>query len=93
VAGRIAFHRRVVLLAGVPGVWVAAVCLLTVAAVVPPAAGLLLAGVVLVPGLALGVVLGFPDQVFATVTQYASLAAAAGLTATLSAAVLQRHLL
>jgi hypothetical protein len=43
--------------------------------------------------LALGVVLGFPDQVFATVTQYASLAAvaAAGLTATLSAAVLQRH--
>src|SRR6266404_978261 len=26
VAGRIAFHRRVVLLAGVPGVWVAVVC-------------------------------------------------------------------
>lgn len=37
VAGRIAFHRRVVLLAGLPGVWVAAVCLLAVAAVVPPA--------------------------------------------------------
>ena len=35
VAGRIAFHRRVVLLGGVPGVWVAVVCLLTVAAVVP----------------------------------------------------------
>ena len=52
VAGRIAFHRRVVLLAGLPGVWVAAVCLLTVAAVVPPAAGLLLAAVVLVPGTA-----------------------------------------
>ena len=52
VAGRIAFHRRVVLLAGVPGVWVAAVCLLTVAAVVPPAAGLLLAAAVLVPGAA-----------------------------------------
>ena len=43
--------------------------------------------------LALGVVLGFPDQIFATVTQYAFLAAVAavGLTATLSAAVLQRH--
>ncbi len=42
---------------------------------------------------ALGVVLGFPDQIFATITQYAFLAAVAavGLTATLSAAVLQRH--
>ena len=42
--------------------------------------------------LALGVVLGLPDQVFATFTQYAFLAAVAatGLTATLSAAVLQR---
>src|SRR6516225_9112210 len=29
VARRIAFHRRVVVLAGVPAVWVAAVCLLT----------------------------------------------------------------
>jgi len=53
VAGRIAFHRRVVLLAGIPAVWVAAVCLLTVAAVVPPAAGLVLAAVVLVPGIAI----------------------------------------
>ena len=52
VAGRIAFHRRVVLLAGVPGVWVAAVCLLTVAAVLPPAAGLALTAAVLVPGMA-----------------------------------------
>jgi hypothetical protein len=43
--------------------------------------------------LTLGVVLGFPDQIFATTTQYAFLAAVAavGLTATLSAAVLQRH--
>ncbi len=39
VAGRVAFHRRVMLLAGLPGVWVAAVCLLTVTAVVSPAAG------------------------------------------------------
>ena len=49
VAGWIGFHRRVVLLAGVPAVWVAAVCLLAVAAVVAPPAGLALAAVVLVP--------------------------------------------
>ena len=49
VAGWIGFHRRVVVLSGVPAVWVAAVCLLTVAAVVAPAAGLALAAVVLVP--------------------------------------------
>ncbi len=42
---------------------------------------------------ALGVVLGVPDQIFATVTQYAFLAAVAavGVTATVSAAVLQRQ--
>ena len=50
VAGRIAFHRRVVVLGGVPGIWVAAVCLLVVAAVVPPAGGLALAAAVLGPG-------------------------------------------
>jgi cation:H+ antiporter len=55
VAGRIAFHRRVVLLGGVPGVWIAAVCLITVAGVVRPWAGLVLAGLVLV---AYGVLLG-----------------------------------
>jgi cation:H+ antiporter len=49
VAGWIGFHRRVVVLAGVPAVWVAVVCLLTVAAVVAPAAGLALTAVVLVP--------------------------------------------
>ena len=49
VAGWIGFYRRVVVLSGVPAVWVAAVCLLTVAAVVAPAAGLALAAVVLVP--------------------------------------------
>ena len=48
-AGGIAFHRRVVLLAGVPGIWVAVVCLLTVAAVVAPAAGLALTAAVMVP--------------------------------------------
>jgi hypothetical protein len=42
---------------------------------------------------ALGVVLGVPDQIFATVTQYAFLAAVAtvGITATAAAAVLQRQ--
>ena len=48
-AGGIAFHRRVVLLAGGPGIWVAVVCLLTVAAVVAPAAGLALTAAVMVP--------------------------------------------
>jgi cation:H+ antiporter len=48
VAGWIAFHRRVVLLGGVPAVWVAAVTLLTVT-VVTPAAGLALIAVVFVP--------------------------------------------
>jgi len=49
VAGWIGFHRRVVVLSGVPAVWVAAVCLLTVAAVVAPTDGLALAAMVLVP--------------------------------------------
>jgi cation:H+ antiporter len=49
VAGRIAFHRRVVLLVGVPAAWIAVVCLLTVAAVIPPAAALALTAAVLVP--------------------------------------------
>ena len=53
VAGRVAFHRRVVLLGGIPGIWIAAVCLLTVAGLVPPAAGLGLAALVLVPYVAL----------------------------------------
>ena len=48
-AGGIAFHRRVVLLGGLPGIWVALVCLLTVAAVLAPAAGLVLTAAVLVP--------------------------------------------
>jgi len=49
VAGWIGFHRRVVVLSGLPAVWVAVVCLLTVTAVIVPAAGLALAAVVLVP--------------------------------------------
>jgi cation:H+ antiporter len=49
VAGHIALHRRVVLLAGGVAVWVAAVCLLTAVGAVPPVAGLLAVLAVLVP--------------------------------------------
>ena len=49
VAGRIAFHRRVVLFGGVPAVWIAVACLLTVARVLSPAAGLVLTALMLVP--------------------------------------------
>jgi len=52
VAGRIAFHRRVVLLGGMPAVWVAAVTVLTVLALAP-AAGLVLTAAVLGPYVAL----------------------------------------
>jgi len=48
VAGRIAFHRRVVLLGGVPAVWVAVATVLTVVALAP-AAGLVLTVAVLGP--------------------------------------------
>jgi len=48
-AGWVGFHRRVVLLAGIPGTWIAAACLLTVARVLPPAAGLALAAAALIP--------------------------------------------
>src|SRR6266699_1459903 len=48
VAGRIAFHRRVVLLGGVPAVWVAAVTVLTMT-VLAPWAGLVLTVAILGP--------------------------------------------
>jgi hypothetical protein len=43
--------------------------------------------------LALGIVLGVPDQIFATITQYAFLAAvvATGIAATTGAALLERQ--
>jgi cation:H+ antiporter len=49
VAGWVGFHRRVVLLGGVPGIWVAAVCLLAVTGMVGPVAGLVLAAAALAP--------------------------------------------
>ena len=55
VAGRIGLHRRVVALGGTVAMWVAVVCVLVVAGLLPPLVGLVLAAV----GLALyGVVLG-----------------------------------
>lgn len=48
VAGRIALHRRVVLLGGAVAMWVAVVCLAVVGGVLPVAAGLLLAAAVVV---------------------------------------------
>ena len=53
VAGKIALHRRVVLLSGAVAVWVAAGCLLTTLGVVGPGIGLLLVCAVLVPYVAL----------------------------------------
>lgn len=55
VAGSIALHRKVVLLGGVTGIWIAAVCLVTVLGVIPPAGGLIAVLAVLLPYL---VVLG-----------------------------------
>jgi cation:H+ antiporter len=49
VAGHIALHRKVVLLGGVVGLWVAVVCLVTTTGTIPPAAGLIAVLAVLVP--------------------------------------------
>src|SRR5436189_1586518 len=49
VAGGIALHRRVVLLGGVVGIWVAVACLVTVLGLLSPAAGLIAVLVVLLP--------------------------------------------
>jgi len=49
VAGTVGFHRRVVLLGGIPGMWVAVVCVLAVAGVLSPARGLILAAIIVIP--------------------------------------------
>jgi cation:H+ antiporter len=53
VAGRVRFHRRVIVLEGALGLWIALVALATVAGNVAPAVGLLLGLVAFVPYLAL----------------------------------------
>src|SRR5262249_54557218 len=52
VAGGIALHRRVVVLGGVPGIWSAVACLVTVVGLLSPVAGLIAVLAVLVPYLA-----------------------------------------
>ena len=49
VAGSIAMHRRVVLLGGVVGIWIAVACLVTVLGWLSPAAGLIAVLAVLLP--------------------------------------------
>jgi len=49
VSGTVSFHRRVVLLGGIPGVWVAVACVLTVAGTLSPAHGLILAAIIVIP--------------------------------------------
>ncbi|HTT51321.1 MAG TPA: hypothetical protein VMH35_07975 [Streptosporangiaceae bacterium] len=53
VAGRIALHRKVVMLGGTVGLWVAAVCLVTTTGTLPPGAGLAAVLAVLLPYLVL----------------------------------------
>jgi cation:H+ antiporter len=53
VAGRIALHRKVVLLGGTVGLWVAVACLVTTTGSIPPGAALAAVLVVLLPYLAL----------------------------------------
>jgi cation:H+ antiporter len=49
VAGQIALHRRVVILEGAVGLWMAAVSICALAGLLPPAVGLVLALLVLLP--------------------------------------------
>jgi cation:H+ antiporter len=53
VAGRIALHRKVVMLGGAVGLWVAVICLVTTTGSIPPGAGLAAVLAVLLPYLVL----------------------------------------
>ncbi len=59
VAGRIALHRRVVILEGAVASWIAVLCLLVVTGVLRPGDGLVLTLLVLLP---YGVLLGTPHE-------------------------------
>lgn len=59
VAGRIALHRRVVIMEGAVASWIAVVCLLVITGVIGPAIGLGLALLILLP---YGVLLGTPHE-------------------------------
>lgn len=53
VAGRIALHRRVIVLSGVVAVWVSGSCLVVVVGLIPPVAGLIIVLAALLPYLAI----------------------------------------
>ena len=52
IAGRIAFHRHEIVLEGAVGLWIAALSVIVIVGLIPPALGLLLALIVFVPYLA-----------------------------------------
>jgi cation:H+ antiporter len=49
VAGRVGLHRKVIVLSGAVGAWIAVACLLAVTGVIPPVGGLAVIAVVFVP--------------------------------------------
>lgn len=59
VAGRIALHRKVVVLSGVVGVWIAVACLLVILGLLTPVAGIVVVAVAFLPYL---VVLGLDGK-------------------------------
>jgi cation:H+ antiporter len=59
VAGRIALHRRVIVLEGVVALWIGLTCIAVVAGLVAPAVGLVVALLMLIPYL---VILGVPHR-------------------------------
>ena len=62
VAGRIALHRKVIVLSGVVALWVAAVSVLVVTGLLSPAAGIGVVAVVFVPYVLVLAAEGWPDR-------------------------------
>ena len=62
VAGRIALHRKVIVLSGVVALWVAAVAMLVVTGLLSPAAGIGVVAVVFVPYVLVLAAEGWPDR-------------------------------
>ena len=62
VAGRIALHRKVIVLSGVVALWVAAVSVLVVTGLLAPAAGIGVVAVVFVPYVLVLAAEGWPDR-------------------------------
>jgi len=62
VAGRIALHRKVIVLSGVVALWVAAVAVLVVTGLLSPAAGIAVVAVVFAPYVLVLAAEGWPDR-------------------------------